>query len=95
MELPRVFKGVIDYNLHNNKEVFDGRCDNSDRNVNVEREIDKIFASKDFVYKKNVVILLKDGSIQGELVGRDGIRIILMDGRKILIKDILDIKKDE
>ena len=95
-KLPRVYASEIKEDLHNNKKLFDGRSfrTHNERNKDIFKEIDKIFSSKDFVYKKMVIITMKDNTQREEsLVGRNNNSLFTLDGKKVLISDILDIKK--
>ena len=95
-KLPRVYASEIKGDLHNNKKLFDGRSfrAHNERNKDIFKEIDKIFSSKDFVYKKMVIITMKDNTQREEsLVGRNNNSLFTLDGKKVLISDILDIKK--
>lgn len=93
-KLPKVFANQINTNLNNNVELFDSRSSKDYEGVDVSREVNKIFHSNNFVYKSNVLIVLKDKRvIETSLVGRDNLFLFTLDGQKILISDILNIKK--
>ena len=93
-ELPKVYANPMEKDLHNNKEMFyskllEDRCGTK----NILKEIDSIFGSKDFVYKSKVEITTKSDVFETEIVGKSGSYLLTMDGEKISIPSILDIKK--
>ena len=57
------------------------------------KEIDSIFGSKDFVYKSKVEITTKNDVFETEIVGKSGSSLLTMDGKRISIPSIIDIKK--
>ena len=73
--------------------MFDGRLRKSKIKSDIRKEIDKIFKSKDFVYKSIVEITLKDKLITTTLVGKNSSSIFTLDGKSIPINDIIEIKK--
>ena len=92
-KLPKVFANGIERELNNNLEMFDGRLRKSKIKSDIRKEIDKIFKSKDFVYKSIVEITLKDKLITTTLVGKNSSSIFTLDGKSIPINDIIEIKK--
>ena len=92
-KLPKVFANGIERELKNNLEMFDGRLRKSKIKSDIRKEIDKIFKSKDFVYKSIVEITLKDKLITTTLVGKNSSSIFTLDGKSIPINDIIEIKK--
>lgn len=92
-KLPKVFANGIERELKNNLEMFDSRLRNNKIKVDIRKEIDKIFNSKDFVYKSIVEIRLKDKVITTTLVGKNSSSIFTLDGNAIPINDIIEIKK--
>lgn len=93
-ELPKVYVNPIEKNLQNNKDLFYSRL-MSDRKgtKDVMREIDYIFHSKDFVYKSRVEITTHEGIIETTLIGKTQTSLLTMDGKRIPITEIEDIKK--
>jgi len=64
-KLPNVFANPISKKLSNVQEFFYGsdREEKTTRNSkSVEQKINDIFSSRDFVYKRRVVLETKDGS---------------------------------
>ena len=60
-DLPAVFSNPIEKEINNNTEYYYGSLNNNEvRSKDINKEINKIFASKDFVYKKRVRITMND-----------------------------------
>ncbi len=92
--LPKVYAKPIEKEVRNNKELFYSRLlEEKQTSKNILKEIDNIFHSKDFVYKKKVEITTKDGIIETNIVGKSGNFLLTMDGKTIRITDIESIKK--
>ena len=93
-ELPKVYASPIEKKIENNKDMFYSRLfEEKNGSKNIVKEIDKIFKSKDFVYKSKVSITTKDEIIETNLVGKNASSILTLDGKSIRITDIIDIKK--
>ena len=105
-KLPKVFANKIDKSLDNNKNVFysakkdDVSIENSQSSVNhtfelkgqnVNQKINSIFTSPRYVYKADVDITTKDGSISKRIIGRNSTHLITIDNELIPISDIIDI----
>jgi len=98
---PRVFVNAIDKNIKNNMEVFHFKKNDEiemiDESVNINEvrsKIKEIFDSTSFVYKSKVNILLKDGNhIIEDIIAIKDNDLITLNGNKININNILDIKK--
>lgn len=93
--IPSVTKVPIEKKLNNSMEVFYGKLNdrtvkNSD-NYDVAKKINKIFASSDYVYKKNVVITTSNGELHTTIIGKTGGYLLTSNNDKILITDIIDI----
>ena len=59
----------------------------------LNKKIDNIFKSNDYIYKIKVNITLKDKEIICTLIGKTNNNLITIDNKLINIKDIIDIKK--
>ena len=92
-KLPKVFANSLEKELKNNLELFDSRLSKKSNNTNVRKEIDKIFKRKDFVYKSDIDITMKDKNIRTTLVGKNNTSIFTLDGQIIPINEIIEIKK--
>ena len=93
-ELPKVYANPVDKDLHNNKEMYYSKIlEDRGKTKNMIKEIDSIFGSKDFVYKSKVEITTKSDVFVTEIVGKSGSDLLTMNGEKIPIPSIIDIKK--
>lgn len=93
-DLPSVFSNPIEKEIKNNVEYYYGSL-NSNREVkekNIMQEINHIFASKDFVYKKQIRVTTIDNSFDVTLVGRNSNSLLTLDNKSIPISSITDIE---
>lgn len=91
-----LFVNKFDKEFRNNEKVFYSRGNNINREfekVDVRKKINDIFRSNDFIYKADVVIILKDRKLNTTIIARNNSSLITMDNEVIKISDILDIKK--
>lgn len=96
--LPKVFINKIDKSIKNNKESYYYKGDEpiiiDDADVNVKETINEIFNSDSFVYKVKVDIKFKNGKSKVyEIVAMKNNELISIDGDKIKVDDIVNIKK--
>ncbi len=92
--LPKVFASPIKKEIENNKKMFYSKLmEEKKDSKNILKELDKIFSSRDFVYKSKVEITTKEEVIETNLVGKNGSSILTLDGKSIPITEIVDIKK--
>ena len=93
-DLPSVFSNPIEKEIKNNTEYYYGSLNNKMevREKNIMQEINKIFASKDFVYKKQVRISTVDESIDVTLVGIHATSLLTLDNKSIPISSIINIE---
>ncbi len=93
-KLPKVYVSPIDKNLQNNKQLFYSKlAEESPNTKSILQKINDIFHSRNFVYKKDVLVTTKNGSKVIPLVGRTNDALLSLDKEKILISDILEIKE--
>lgn len=95
MNLPNVFqnKNIIEPN--NQQQLFYG---NNLTNIvseknDIDKQIKKIFASKNYVYKLSVQIKTNNDEISTVIIGKTKNHLITYDNKLIPIKDIEDIKE--
>ena len=62
---------------------------------NIYQKINDIFSSEKYVYKAEVDIITKSGTIKTKVIGQNRTHIITMDNELISIADIEDIKFSE
>lgn len=96
--LPKVFINKIDKSIKNNKESYYYKGDEpiiiDDADINVKETINEIFNSDSFVYKTKVIIKFKNGKSKVyEIVAMKNNELISIDGDKIKVDDIVNIKK--
>lgn len=96
--LPKVFINKIDKSIKNNKESYHYKGDEpiiiDDADINVKETINEIFNSDSFVYKTKVTIKFKNGKSKVyEIVAMKNNELISIDGDKIKVDDIVNIKK--
>ena len=93
-KLPKVYVSPIDKDLQNNKQLFYSKLSEESQNTkSVIQKINDIFHSRNFVYKKDVLVTTKNGSKVISLVGRTNNALLSLDKEKILISDIIEIKE--
>lgn len=97
-KIPKVFANKIDRKIENN-EIYSYTRNNEDfkddiskeDNLDINSKINNIFKSKDYIYKVDVNIKLKDGVVSKRVIGKKNGYLITMDNELIKIDDILDI----
>lgn len=107
-KLPKVFQNTINKDLKNNESIYYSLNKNDDiiikkndnkeyeeiiNNSNIERKINNIFTSSNYIYKAKVEIKTINDNINTKIIGRNKEYIITFDNKKIPIKDIIDIKE--
>lgn len=94
-DLPKVFAVPINKKINNNEETFTSleRKNSITEEIIPKSEINKIFNSKNHVYKSRINITTKESTKDYEVVGlvKDG--LVTLDGQIIKIDDIIEIKK--
>lgn len=91
-DLPKVFQSPMEKKIDNNKELFYSRLKEMKQDKNIPRKIDTIFHDRSFVYKKEVEITVNNQTEVKTIVGKSGNYLLTLDGDKIKISDIKDIK---
>ena len=96
--LPKVFINKKDKSIKNNKERYYYKGNEpiiiDDADINVKETINEIFNSDSFVYKTKVTIKFKNGKSKVyEIVAMKNNELISIDGDKIKVDDIVNIKK--
>ena len=94
-ELPKIFVNKIGKINNNNEVYYSFKKDKKDViNVNVldiQKKIDGIFNSNDFVYKKKVHIKTKYSDMDYIVISKNIDYLLTIDGEKIYIANIIDI----
>ncbi len=94
-DIPRIFVNKIG-KINNNKEVY---YSFKDKDVeykkvdlyDIQRKIDEIFRSNDFIYKKKMHIKTKYDEKDYVIISKSVDYLLSIDGDKIYIDNILDI----
>ncbi len=94
-ELPKVYSNPIDKEIKNNKEYYYSREQSRDYKSpkEINKMINQIFASKDFVYKKKIRITTFDNQLEVNLVGRTNNNLLTLDNQKIALNEIINIEE--
>lgn len=103
MSLPKVFRNNNTGVIKNNVEQYYSKEDNLKANLEltndnmkpiiIKKKINDIFNSSAFIYKVNVIITTIDGDKECTLIAKNNDSLLTLNNEKILISDILDIKK--
>lgn len=103
MSLPKVFRNNNIGVIKNNVEQYYSKEDNLKTNLEltndnmkpiiIKKKINDIFNSSAFIYKVNVIITTIDGDKECTLIAKNNDSLLTLNNEKILISDILDIKK--
>ena len=93
MNKPKVFQNKINKNINNNKEYSLTRK-NEINNINedINTKINNIFNSKNYIYKIDTIITLKDKVVEKRIIGKKNNNLLTMDNELISFDDIIDIK---
>ncbi len=93
MELPKVYVNPIDKKFNNVQSIYTGQFQDrsGEKEISLTSKINSIFSSRDFVYKKRVLITTINGKSQKTIVGKTNDALLTLSGEKIKINDIYDI----
>ena len=97
-KVPKIFVNKID-KIYNNKEVYYSYKDNTNDielvNVNefeIQKKINDLFKSNDFIYKKKFHIKTKYGEDDYIIISKSYDYLLTITGERIYISNILDIR---
>lgn len=100
-KIPKIYVNKIEKNIDNNKKVYCSFYDDSENIISNEEEIDyfklqnkinELFRSNDFIYKKKFLIKTKINESEYTIISKSYDYLLTIEGNKIMIKDIIDIK---
>lgn len=105
-KFPTVYKSKVEKLKNKIQNEYYYHDDNNDRNLKIfdfkDKKVDKmlilkkindIFSSPNYVYQADISILYKNGeNISKKVIGFKDNYLITLDGEKIFIDDIYDIK---
>jgi len=96
-KLPKLFTNSFNEKIDNSKEYTTVREkvieENKLTKYEINKKIDMIFKSKNYIYKVDVLIKFNDREINTTLIGKTNDNLITIDNKLIKISDIYDIKK--
>lgn len=91
-DLPNIYKGTVNNSNNQDKSIL-GETLEVKENKDVKKDIKKILTSKDFLYKAEVLITLKDNSkIKKTIIGSNNNSLITIDDELIDINNIQEIE---
>ena len=91
-DLPNIYKGTVNNSNNQDKSIL-GETLEVKENKDVKKDIKKILTSKDFLYKAEVLITLKDNSkIKKTIIGSNNNSLITIDDELIDIDNISKIE---
>lgn len=97
MRKPSVYVNKINKNIKNNKDTYHFKNDVErciSPNPNINKIINEMFNSSNFVYKSRVYIILKNGTrLTEDVIALKDNALLTLSDKKININDIADIKK--
>ena len=95
-DLPNIYKGVVNSNNNQDKSVLGENIEKKEDiklDKNIDKEINKIFNSKDFIYKAEVLITLNNNeNIKKTIIGKNNNSLITIDDELIDINNISKIE---
>ena len=95
-DIPHVYANPLNRKINNQKEIFySSKEERSERTSPVVRNknINTIFNSPNYVYKKTVIITTLDGEKESIVIGKTNSYLLTKDNEKIYFTDIIDIKE--
>ena len=96
-KLPKLYTNTFDKKIDNSKEYITVREsvveEDKLNRYDINKKIDMIFKSKNYIYKVNVLIKFNDREMNATLIGKTNDNLITIDNKLIKITDIYDIKK--
>ena len=94
-KLPSVFSNPINKEIKNNEEFYYGNLNEKELKSpkEINKQINQIFNSKDFVYKKKVKIKTFDDEQIITLVGKNQNSLLTLDNKAIPIINITQIEE--
>ena len=90
-DLPNIYKGSVNNSNNQDKSILNEEV-KIESNRDVEKDIKKILTSKDFIYKAEVLITLKDNNkLKKTIIGTNNNSLITIDDELIDINNISKI----
>ena len=100
-ELPKMYQTKINKPINSIQKVYSSINNKYDNNrgynkysdISIDKKIDNIFNSYDYVYKADVTIVTDEGTVSKRIVARNKNNLITIDNEFIPISVIRDIYK--
>ena len=100
-ELPKMYQNKINKKISSSRKVYStldspATTNNSDiryPTISIDKKIDNIFKSHDYVYKADVTIITDNETLKKRIVARNNNNLITLDNEYIPISIIRDIYK--
>lgn len=100
-KLPSIFKNNISKKTNNKEYCYVSEQKNIEEPIindniiieSIDEKINKLFNSKNYIYKIDVDIYLNDQVLKKRIIGRNKTQLITIDNEIIEISEIKDIKK--
>lgn len=100
-ELPKMYQNKINKKISSSRKVYStldspATTNNSDiryPSISIDKKIDNIFKSHDYVYKADVTIITDNETLKKRIVARNNNNLITLDNEYIPISIIRDIYK--
>lgn len=101
-ELPKMYQTKINKPINSIQKIYssiNNQGNNNDKvhsrysDISIDKKIDNIFNSYDYVYKADVTIVTDDGTVSKRVVARNKNNLITIDNEFIPISIIRDIYK--
>ena len=100
-ELPKMYQTKINKPINSIQKVYssinnsntEDRSYNKYSDISLDKKIDNIFNSYDYVYKADVTIVTDEGTVSKRIVARNKNNLITIDNEFIPISVIRDIYK--
>ena len=100
-ELPQMYQNKINKKISSSRKVYStldspATTNNSDiryPSISIDKKIDNIFKSHDYVYKADVTIITDNETVKKRIVARNNNNLITLDNEYIPISIIRDIYK--
>ena len=94
-DLPNIYKGIVNNSNNQDKSILNGeeKKEVLKENKDIKKDIRKILTSKDFLYRADVLITLKDNNkIKKTIIGSNNNSLITIDDELIDINNIKEIE---
>ena len=99
-ELPKMYQNKINKKIDSIQKVYNSLDERNIKeptikygNISIDKKIDNIFKSVDYVYKADVTIITDNETLKKRIVARNNNNLITIDNEYIPISTIRDIYK--